>query len=595
MENNKFPADFNRDFSLAVQLHRAGELPKAAIIYKKLLAYSPSNSQILSLLGTVELFENNLDSGIELLKKSLKINPNQKDVRINYSNALILLGRLDEALESSDEAVRLSPNDFDLIKARAILLYDLKRPNEALESYNKAILINQNDPDVFNNRAVILQELNQMDLALESYNKAISINSNDPEMFNNRAALFKKLKKFDLALESCKASINLDSKNSAVYFTRGNIYLELCQLDKALTDYDTSISLNPTNPECHLNRGVLLGALRKYREAIESFDQTIFLQKDCSEAYANKAIFKLLLGDYKEGWSLYEWRWKVEDRPIRIHSSQHLWLGERSLENKTLLIYFEQGFGDLIQFSRYANMAINLGAKVIFEVPRNMTSMLSTLEGSVEIIEFGNPLPNYDYEIPLMSLPLAFGTELTSIPNKMPYLFADEIKKYDWKRILGAKEIPKIGICWSGSRGHKLDAYPWSRRYISFEKINCLFELPFEFHVLQTEFRDDDVVEERFENVYFHQNVLLNFSDTAALIENLDLVISVDTSVAHLAGALGKPVWITLPYSADYRWMIDRNDSPWYPTARLFRQSISGDWDSVIKEVQSELVKLFIT
>ena len=270
--------------------------------------------------------------------------------------------------------------------------------------------------------------------------------------------------------------------------------------------------------------------------------------------------------------------YKVYDQP--------LWLGKESLHNKTLLVESEQGFGDVIQFVRYIPMLEKIGAKVILEIPKVMTSIIKSLHGNFLVIEKGQLLPNFDYHIPIMSLPLAFNTSINNIPALIPYLFSDKTKREYWNKKIKKKTKPRIGLVWSGSINHTND----KNRSLLLKDFEPILGLPFEFHSLQKEVRENDQKTFfEFQLIHDHQNELNDFSDTAALIDEMDLIVSVDTSVAHLAGALGKNVWIILPYASDYRWMIDRNDTPWYPTCTLFRKSKIDDWSDIILEIKYEL------
>jgi hypothetical protein len=297
------------------------------------------------------------------------------------------------------------------------------------------------------------------------------------------------------------------------------------------------------------------------------------------------------MGDYKEGWRLYEWRrqtketknnYKVYDQPI--------WLGKESLQNQILLVESEQGFGDIIQFCRYIPMLEKLGAKVILEIPKTLTSLIKTLHGNFLVIEKGQTLPSFDYHIPILSLPLAFQTMINNIPASIPYLYSDKTKTDYWNKRLNKKTKLRVGLVWSGSIIHKND----KNRSLLLKDLEPILQLPFEFHSLQKEIRENDLSTlNKFNKIYQHQDELNDFSDTAGLIEEMDLIISVDTSVAHLAGALGKDVWILLPYHPDYRWMLDRYDSPWYPTCTLFRQSKIDDWSDPILEIIFRLQNMF--
>ena len=300
---------------------------------------------------------------------------------------------------------------------------------------------------------------------------------------------------------------------------------------------------------------------------------------------------KLLTGQYEEGWKLYESRRKAKATKSNYKLyDQPLWLGKESLQNKTLLVEAEQGLGDIIQFCRYIPMLENIEAKVILETPKALASIIKTIPSNFLIIEKGQSLGHFDYHIPIMSLPHAFNTTANNIPVSIPYLFSDKIKREYWNKKLSKKTKPRIGLVWSGSAAHKND----KNRSLLLKDLEPIVQLPFEYHSLQKEIRENDQPTLfEFKQIHQHQNELNDFSDTAALIDEMDLIITVDTSVAHLAGALGKNVWIILPYHPDYRWMLYRNDSPWYPTCTLFRKSKIDDWDETIEEIISKLKKKF--
>ena len=383
-----------------------------------------------------------------------------------------------------------------------------------------------------------------------------------------------------------RKSLHINPTQPFALYNLGTEFQKSGNLEEALLCYDKSIKINPYDVEAHLNRGNTLKDLRRFNEALVAYDRAIALKPDFAPAYWNKSITKILLGDDLEGWKLYEWGWKSSERGSIRKFSQPLWLGEELISGKTLLIHSEQGLGDAIQFCRYAPMVSALGARVILEVPSALVTLLSTLEGNITVIEKGGALPAFDLYCPVMSLPLAFKTALTSIPETTPYLRPDHDKLLEWRRRLGEKTRPRIGLAWSGSLTHKNDR----NRSIPLNVLEELLKRPFEFHSLQKEIRPEDMnVLSRMQHIHSHQNDLKDFSDTASLAQEMDLVISVDTSVAHLAGALGIPAWVLLPHTPDYRWLLDRDDTPWYPNSTLFRQPSRGDWNSVIKAVSARL------
>jgi len=298
----------------------------------------------------------------------------------------------------------------------------------------------------------------------------------------------------------------------------------------------------------------------------------------------------LLSGDLELGWELYEWRWKTEHFAPYIRSfRQPQWSGMESLEGRSLLLHSEQGLGDAIQFSRYAEQAANLGARVILEVCKPLAGLFSDLAGVTELVFKGEPLPTFDFHCPLMSLPLAFKTRLESIPCPPRYLRADTIKLSQWTNRLGEKTRPRVGLVWSGSATNTND----HNRSIPVSTLMQQMPVNFQYVSLQKDIRDSDKrwLESQTRLLNFDQD-LNDFSDTAALCELMDVIISIDTSVAHLSGALGRPTWILLPFSPDWRWLMDRDDSPWYRSVKLFRQDNIGDWESVLARVAASLSKL---
>ena len=538
----------------AVALHQSGQLDAAEIQYKQLLNLLPSHSTLLTNLGAIALQKGNLEDAVRIIGKSLKINPNQPIALNNQGNALKDLKRLDEALASYDRAIVLQPDYAVANYNRGITLQELKQLNEALASFDRAIVLKLDYAEAYSNRGNILKDLQRLDEALASYDRAIALKPDYAD----------------------------------AYLNRGIILQELNQPEEALESYDCAIVLKPDYAEANCNRGATLQELNRLDEALASYDRAIALKPDYAIAYWNKSLLKILTGDYLEGWQLYEWRWKKEPliNSLRVYK-QPLWLGTETLLNKTLLIYPEQGLGDYIQCIRYAVLVEQLGAKVILEVPLALMSLVSTLKGQFTLVESGKPLPDFDYHCPVMSLPLAFKTTVDTIPAQLPYLYADLDKKQQWQEKLGNKTVTRIGLVWSGSTIHKND----HNRSLLLQQLSSLLELPVEFHSLQKEVRAVDIdTLIAFHHIHQHQEELLDFSDTAALVDAMDIIISVDTSVAHLAGAMGKKVFILLPYAADYRWMLDRTDSPWYPTATLFRQPARDDWGSVVGEIKQLLI-----
>jgi len=367
-----------------------------------------------------------------------------------------------------------------------------------------------------------------------------------------------------------------------------------------------AIDSDPANAAvfaAHTNLGSALCQLKQFNPAIECYNRAIAIRPDYGPAYHNRAFARLALGDMDNGWVDLEWRWRNKPNYASVKQvfEQRRWTGAASIAGKTILLHCEQGLGDTLQFCRYAQLVSVACARVVLVVQKPLLSLLSTLHGPAEVRAANDGLPEFDYFCPLMSLPLAFKTTLYSVPAFFPYVQSDRLKRRFWEEKLGRRERPRVGLVWSGGfRPDRRDL--WSvnqRRNIPLQSFAPLFRPDIEFYSLQkgqpAESELADLMSKGWEGqkIIDHTNLLSDFSDTAALIEQLDLVISADTSTAHLAGALGKPVWILNRFDACWRWLTNRNDSPWYKTARLYRQETAGDWEGVVRRVKTDLAQHF--
>jgi tetratricopeptide (TPR) repeat protein len=459
----------------------------------------------------------------------------------------------------------------------------------AADSYRKLLKISAKQPAILNELGTLLLQLGQLEEGCQFLGKSLKISPLQPQVLYNRGIAFGMLNNYEEALASFNAAIALKADSAEFHYNRGKALKELGMLDEAIRSYQNATKLNSSFAEAYYNLGNVQKEQLLIDEAIANYDRAISLKADYPEAYWNKACLKLLSGEYEEGWQLYEWRWKIKENPLARNFSQPLWLGRESISGKTLLVHTEQGLGDVMQFCRYLTQLEDLAGQVIFEAPESLVALLTTMQTRVvKFIAKGQPLPAFDLHCPIMSLPHALKTQLCSIPADIPYLFACKEKCNNWQRKLGDKNRFRIGLVWSGAQGNSNDA----NRSIPFKTFIPLLKLPFEFHCLQKEIRPADSKQlKNFPEIRIHQDLLQDFSDTAALAMQMDLVISVDTSIAHLSGALGLPVWIILAFLPDFRWLRDRKDSPWYPTAQLFRQSLPGDWSAVIAEITASLHK----
>jgi hypothetical protein len=414
--------------------------------------------------------------------------------------------------------------------------------------------------------------------------------------------VFRELRQWDAALASQERAIALRPDYAEAFTERGIAQRELGRLPEALASHDRALAINGTLAHAHLNRANVLVELGQLDAALESFSGAIALKPDFAEAHANRSTVLLLRGDLANGWADYEWRWKLGRSTMVNHIrnfTQPRWTGSEPVAGRTVLLHAEQGLGDTLQFCRYATLVANEGATVLMQVPKALVELLATLEGVAAIFADTDPLPAFDCYSPLMSLPAALRTTLSTVPARVPYLRSTEAKRLFWRQKLGERGKRRVGLVWSGGfRPHQPELRGVNeRRNVPLAKLAGLGHPDIEFYSLQkgqpaeSELAHLKSMGWGGPDLIDFTALLHDFSDTAALIEQLDLVISVDTATAHLAGALGKPVWILNRFDTCWRWMLDRADSPWYPTARLYRQQRPGDWDGVVARLRQDLVQ----
>jgi len=581
--------DIKSNFLRAVQLQQNNQFNDAESIYRKIIQIDSNHIGAQTMLGMICIQRDRNEEGIQLLKSSLLKDPQQFWAHNSLGVGFLNIRQYDKACASFNRAISMEPNFIEAYFNLAKALNSLEKYEEAISNYSMCISLNSNYADAYNNRGTVyLKNLKEPEKALSDFKIYLKIIPNAWNGFYNIAQCYSELEEYEEAIKNYNRALELNPDNANVYSNKGIVYKSMKRYEDAFKSLDCAIKLKPDLAAAYSNRGLVHSELKQYKTAIKDFDRAIELEPTIGDAYWNKSNLKILEGCYGEGWQLFEWRWKTTFLNLQPRDfKQPLWLGQESITNKIILIHHEQGLGDSIQFSRYIPLLEKYNPKeIILESPQPLISILSSLRGNFKITELGDPLPHFDYYCPIMSLPLAFKTALESIPSEIPYLFADEDKISLWAEKPGLKIKPRVGLVWSGFKGHKNDR----NRSLSLRQLDSIFSLPFEFHSLQKEIRDHDLeVLNSCDQIHQHQDELIDFSDTAALIHHLDLIVSVDTSVAHLAGAMGKKVFLMLPYAPDYRWMDNRPDSPWYPTMRLFRQPKIDDWASVIYEICLEM------
>jgi Flp pilus assembly protein TadD len=498
-------------------------------------------------------------------------------------------GDLDRAEKLCTGILEHRPQDFDALHLLGIINSQRHRTVDALRFLVEALRVNPGSTDAMSNLGLALHATGRYHEAIANYRNALWLAPDHPEILYNLGNTCLELGSIDEALASYDAALAIAPGHVGALVNRGNTLLRFNRPVEAIASYDAALAAMPGHPQILTNRGHALRRLDRPAEALVDIEAALAAAPEFAEAHFEAAITHLVLGNFDAGWKAYEWRWKTGAfaryrRPFQAPP----WLGDEPVSGKTILLHAEQGFGDTLQFIRYAPLLAGRGAKVLCEVQPELLPLLSQLPG-VTVVAAGERLPAFDLHCPLLSLPLAFGTQPGTIPAAIPYLVAPAERVAAWRDRLPPGR-PRAGFVWSGSPSHKNDG----NRSIALARLASLFEeTPVRCFSLQSEMRSADVETlAGLPNLIELGSGFRDFADTAAVVALLDVVICVDTAIAHLAGALGKPALILLPYAADFRWMRGRDDTPWYPTAKLFRQPAFGDWDSVIVRLREELRRL---
>lgn len=552
--------------------------------YDRAIALRPNNANALSNRGNALNKLQRHDEALQSYDRALALEPNHAEALYNRGFTLNKLGRFGEALADFDAALALRPDYPEALVCRGSALHDLKRLQEALDSHERALAQRPNYTEALVNRGAVLHEMGRPEDALDSFERALVLEPENVEALTNRGVVLHDLARYGEALADHDHAIAVRPGDAAALNNRGVTLHKLKRLEDALASQDSALASRPDYAEALVNRGVILYDLKRFDEASASYDRAIALHPNHADAHFFKGLSNLVTGDFEQGWIEYEWRRHAPAARLTARDfRQPPWLGEEDISDKTILLHSEQGFGDSIQFCRYAPLVAARGARVVLEVEEPLRALIGTLDGPMQVIAKGDTLPDFDVQCPLPSLPLAFKTNLDTIPANTPYLRAPASQQ--WNSLLGPRRGLRIGLAWAGNTKHVRDR----ERSIALYDLLPLLDIGASFVSLQKDVRAGDAETLKRCGILNLGDGLDDFADTASLISQLDLVVSVDTSVAHLAGALGKPVWILATHAPDWRWLLGRNDSPWYPTARLFRQSESREWRSVIDRVREAL------
>jgi tetratricopeptide (TPR) repeat protein len=539
-------------FAQAIASLQAGRLEEAERRFKVLLRDQPRHIAALNLLGVICMRQQRFGKAEKYIKMSI------------------------EAGSTSDAT----------FYNHGIVLKALNRPADAVEEFSRSLSINPSAAETWNNRGTANNDLLRFEDAVADFNRAIALKPGYADAYSNKGNSLTALRQFEEAQSCFDAALTLNPNLAEGWTGRGSLMFEVNDYDAAEQAFDHALALNPMLATAWHGRGVLLSSRNRGDEALDCFARATEIAPEMAEAHFAEACCRLKFGDTEDGWKKYEWRWETKaQKRINRALDKPLWLGDRPIKDKTILLHSEQGLGDTIQFCRFVEFVADAGANVVLEVQPGLKALLSCLNGVGKIIGTGEPLPAFDYHCPLGSLPLA----LQIRPEQLragPYLSVPDARIDSWRRRLGETTGLRIGLAWAGNPRFRGD----HNRSIGLARMLPIVKnIDAHFVSLQKELGQHDQALLNDSGVIDCGSSVDDFLDTAALMSCLDVIISSDTSIVHLAGALGRQVWTLLQYAADWRWLVDRSDNPWYSSARLFRQTAPNDWDGVIARVVGAL------
>ncbi|MEX0677593.1 MAG: tetratricopeptide repeat protein [Pirellulales bacterium] len=582
----------------ARELQKAGRLEEADRLCRAILANDPDDTDALAQLARILGQRGQLDAAEGILRRAARLRPDSAEISQHLRSLLaarqfqmgLVLAKqqkIDDAIACMRRAVVQAPAFAEAHRSLGILLAGQKNFHEAADSFRRAVEHKPGNAEAHYNLALALQHQNKFEEAEADYRRALELNPQYVHAHNNLAIVLGEQERLDEAEAAFRKTIQVAPDHADAHANLADLLLKRNRPEEAEHCCRRALALSADLTGAQYDLAVALGAQNKRDDAAACYRKTIELAADHVDAHVGLSSMLLLGGSLAEGWPEYEWRLKHKDMP-KSPLPRPQWQGE-SLAGRTILLRAEQGAGDAIQFVRYAGLVKQQGCTVLVGCTPNLKRLLATFPGLDGAVVSGQPLPHYDVHLPMLSLPGIFGTTLETIPAKVPYLFPDEASIAEWRDELGDEQALSIGIAWQGNPAQRRDEFrsiPLARfggvagtrgvRLYSLqfgvgrEQLNDAADWPL------TDFGDR----------------LGDFHHTAALIRNLDLVISCDSAPAHLAGALGVPVWLVVPFAPDWRWMLDRADSPWYPTMRLFRQTRAGDWESAFRQIDEELARL---
>lgn len=582
-------------FEEAAVFFNKKEYDKAKILYENILKTSPNSSNVYGNLGVIYKIKGDFQTAFNCYVKAIKLNPKNLFAYNNLGNLLKDTKNYKSALKVYFDALKIDSKNYNLLNSIGILYELMQDYNSAIKAYLQAIKVNPKFVKAINNIAVILYKQKRYKESAQIFEIALEVEPTYYEVYSNKGAAYNKAKDYDKAIESLKIAIEKIPNHAGAYTNLGNVYNKLYDYKKAAKMHEKSIELDPNGVNAYGNLGTSYKYLGLTKKAIESYKKAISLDNEFVNAHFDLATIYLSEQDFIKGWAEYEWRFKKDEMLSHIVSnkdifSKPLFTGKEDIKGKTLLLHSEQGFGDSIQFIRFASqIKEKFECKIAVKCRDGLKELFQSMKVLDLVANRSEATPQFDYQLSIMSMPYILNmSSLDDLPKQMPYLKALE---YEDLKVEKQKGKINIGICWSASiTGDSYEGKVFDLKYfeplINHPKINV--------YSLQVGDGSLDIKKYGFEGKIIDLSPkLTNFSKTAYLIENLDLVISSDTSVAHLAGSLNRPVWIALQKVPDWRWTNKGDSTKWYPSAKLFRQKSTRVWDGVFNSIYAKLSKEF--
>lgn len=574
---------------IALDHHQAGRVAEAEDIYRRILNADPEHADAMELLGVLAAQTGRFGAAGRILRLAVALRPDGARCLSNLAGVEQSAGVLDGSVRLYGRALRLMPGLADAHASRAGALRRLGRPEAALLAAGQALALAPGHADALANRAAALLSSGDAASAERCARRSLRLNARSAVAHATLAAALAGQRRWAEAETAARDALALDRNAGEAWEVLGAVLAKLGRFAESLEAFTVTEGLRP-GPSLYAARGTALIAMARPMEAAADFERALVDRPQDAGLHWNLGFACLMAGDYRRGWPEFDWR-RHDDRaePPWRRLNQPTWHGE-SLNGRTILLYAEQGLGDTLQFLRYVPLVAARGGRVVLEVQHPLLSLMSGVEGAAQVIARGDPLPPFDLECPLMSLPRAFDTVLDGVPADIPYLRPDPVRLARWRDRLGPPTALRVGVVWAGNPRFPGDG----DRSPRLSGLRGLLDVPgCRFYGLQMgpgrADLADAVLPESFTDL---GSEIADFADTAAIMANLDLVVSSCTGPAHLAGALGVPLWLALPFSPDWRWLTGRDNSPWYPSARLFRQPAPGDWSSVVGHMAAELAAL---